>query len=120
MDFSMPPRREPGLGAGRCNLVSGEWCAVRVAAKGHLPMRYWTRMLPLSLLLVCGDAHGAPDGFSGVRCGADIPQALRGQSMPVETVVKIENRHKNLGLRDLGADELEKGMVLDLLADLWQ
>jgi hypothetical protein len=77
-----------------------------------LMMRLWTSILLPSLLLVCGEAFCAQDGFSGVRCGADIPEALRGRFMPNETVVTIENRHKDLGLKDLGAEELEKGWSL--------
>jgi hypothetical protein len=65
-----------------------------------------------SILLVCGEAFGAQDGFNVVRCDADIPKALRGRLMPNEAVVTIENRHKDLGLKDLGADELEKGWSL--------
>jgi len=75
-------------------------------------MRHLTSILLPSLLLVCGEAFCAQDGFTGVRCGADIPRALRGRSMPNETVMTIENRHKDLGLKDLGADELEKGWSL--------
>jgi hypothetical protein len=75
-------------------------------------MRHLTSILLPGLLLVCGEAFGAQDGFSGVRCGADIPKALRGRLMSDETVVTIENRHKDLGLKDLGADELEKGWSL--------
>lgn len=62
-----------------------------------------------SLLLVCGDAFCAPDGFNSVRCGADVPAALRGRSLPGGTVVKIQDRHKDLKLEDLGADELDNG-----------
>jgi hypothetical protein len=72
-------------------------------------MRHLTSILLPILLLVRGEAFGASDGFSGVRCGADIPQALRGQVMSNEMVVTIENRHKDLDLKDLGAEELEKG-----------
>ncbi len=75
-------------------------------------MRHLTSILLLSVLLVSGEAFGAQDGFSAVRCGADIPGALRGRVMPNGTVVTIENRHKELGLKDLGADELEKGWSL--------
>jgi hypothetical protein len=75
-------------------------------------MRHWTSILLPCLLLVCGAAYSAQDGFSGVRCGADIPAALHGRRMPDETVVTIESRHKDLGLKDLGADELEKGWSL--------
>jgi hypothetical protein len=76
-----------------------------------LLMRHLTSILVLGLL-VRGEAFGAQDGFNGVHCGADIPRALRGSSMSDETVVAIESRHRDLGLKDLGADELEKGWSL--------
>lgn len=72
-------------------------------------MKKMTLILAPSLLLVCGDAFSAPDGFSSVRCGADVPAALRGRSIPDGTTAKIENSHKDLGLKDLGADELDDG-----------
>jgi hypothetical protein len=75
-------------------------------------MRYLASILLPCLLLVGGEAFGAQDGFSGVRCGDDIPNALRGRFMPDEPVVTIESRHQDLGLKDLGADELEKGWSL--------
>jgi len=75
-------------------------------------MRHVASILLPSLLLVCGEALCAPDGFNDVRCGADIPRALRGRIMSNETVVTIENRHQDLGLADLGADELEQGWSL--------
>ena len=75
-------------------------------------MRHLTSILLPCLLLVCGEAFSAQDGFSGVHCGADIPAALHGRFMPDETVVTIEKRHTDLGLKDLGADQLEKGWSL--------
>lgn len=75
-------------------------------------MRRLTGILVAGLLLLCGDAFCAPDGFSAVRCGSDIPKALRGRSMPDGTIVAIEGRHKDLGLEHLGADELDRGWSL--------
>ena len=46
------------------------------------------------------------DGFKDVRCGSDIPMALIGRTIPNERVVVIEARHKDLGLKDLGATEI--------------
>ena len=48
----------------------------------------------------------AADGFDSVRCGSDIRKALVGQKMANEKVVVLEARHKNLGLKDLGASEI--------------
>jgi hypothetical protein len=72
-------------------------------------MKPLTSLLLPALLLIGGEAFGAADGFDAVRCGADIPAALRGRTMSQETVVTIEKRHPDLALKDLGADELEKG-----------
>jgi hypothetical protein len=62
------------------------------------------------LLLVTGllvtSAFGESDGFSGIQCGSDIPKALIGKRMSNERVVDLEKRHADLGLKDLGADEI--------------
>ena len=60
------------------------------------------------LLLAVSPAH-ARDGFEKVRCGGDIVKALVGQRADNETVSVIEARHKDLGLKDLGALESENG-----------
>src|ERR1700757_3481682 len=65
-------------------------------------------LLLLVLSMACGRA-GAADGFGGLSCGADIAKALTGRHMSNEPVVAIEARHKDLGLKDLGADELDWG-----------
>ncbi|MCE9624348.1 MAG: hypothetical protein K8R69_02670 [Deltaproteobacteria bacterium] len=41
-----------------------------------------------------------------MKCGADIPKALLGKHLSNERVVVLEGRHKDLGLKDLGADEI--------------
>jgi hypothetical protein len=46
------------------------------------------------------------DGFDSVRCGSDIRKALLNRTMPNEKVAAIEERHKELGLKDLGATEI--------------
>jgi hypothetical protein len=69
-------------------------------------MRKVTTILPLMLFVFCTGAAGPPDGFSGIRCGADVPKALIGRVMRNERVVVIENRHKDLGLKDVGGIEI--------------
>lgn len=69
----------------------------------------------IPVLLACTGAHAA-DGFEAVRCGGDIPKALIGKRGANEPVVKIEARHKALGLMDLGADEISD----DLSAISWR
>ena len=48
----------------------------------------------------------AETGFDSIRCGSDVQKALLGRKMPNEKVVAIEERHKDLGLKDLGASEI--------------
>src|SRR5262249_8637374 len=58
----------------------------------------------IPLLLSFSTAYS--NQFDKVRCGSDIPKALMGQRASNERVVVIEDRHKALGLKDLGADEI--------------
>jgi hypothetical protein len=62
--------------------------------------------------LFCGNACCASDGFSAVRCGSDISKALIGRTMSNERVVVVEERHKNLGLKDLGGSEISERLFL--------
>ena len=63
-----------------------------------------------SLLLVTGwlvtNAFAGSDGFSGIQCGSDIAKALTGKRMSNERIVDLEKRHADLGLKDLGGDEI--------------
>jgi hypothetical protein len=58
------------------------------------------------LPLFCGRNAYAGDGFESVRCGSDVRTALIGRKMSNERVVVFEERHKDLGLKDLGVDEI--------------
>src|SRR5215468_11671018 len=57
------------------------------------------------LLFCCGSLCGA-DGFDSVRCGSDVRKALIGRKMPNEKIAVLEERHKDLGLKDLGGSEI--------------
>jgi hypothetical protein len=59
----------------------------------------------VSFLFVTPAAYAA-DGFEAVRCGSDVPRALIGKKTNDEPVVKIEARHTDLHLKDIGADEI--------------
>jgi len=50
-------------------------------------------------------SYGA-DGFDSVRCGSDVRKALVGRKMSNEKIVVLEERHKDLGLKDVGASEI--------------
>jgi hypothetical protein len=72
----------------------------------------------LALPLFCLSSIYAGDGFEAVRCGGDIPKALIGRKGDDEPVVKIEERHKDLGLKDLGAEIVSDDERLNLI--FWQ
>jgi hypothetical protein len=56
--------------------------------------------------LFCSSSIYGADGFDSVRCGSDVRKALVGRKMPNEKIVVLEERHKDLGLKDLGASEI--------------
>jgi len=60
----------------------------------------------LALLLFCSRSVCDADGFDSVRCGSDIRKALIGRKMPNEKIAVLEEKHKDLGLKDLGASEI--------------
>jgi hypothetical protein len=54
----------------------------------------------------------AGDGFESVRCGSDLRKALLGRKMSNERIVVLEARHKDLQLKDLGAEEISDRLNL--------
>jgi hypothetical protein len=66
----------------------------------------------LLLLLALAPACRADDGFGSVTCGGDIPKALVGKKLSNEPDAKVEARHKNLALKDLGGDEITDDIFL--------
>jgi len=56
--------------------------------------------------LGCGSGVCSADGFDSVRCGSDVRKALLGRKMSNERIVFLEEKHKDLGLKDLGASEI--------------
>jgi len=63
----------------------------------------------IPLLLFCGNLY-ALDEFAAVKCGSDIPAALIGKRMSNDTTMSTEARHKDLNLKNLGADEIDEHM----------
>jgi len=66
----------------------------------------------LVLALFCASTICNADGFDSVRCGSDVRKALLGRTMTNEKVVVIEERHKDLGLKDLGGTEISDRLFL--------
>src|ERR1700693_426379 len=66
----------------------------------------------LVFLSFCMSSIFGADGFESVRCGSDIPKALLGRKTSNETIVVLEQRHKDLGLQHLGASEISDRLNL--------
>src|ERR1700674_2418165 len=67
------------------------------------------------LVIVCGEAWALnlnEDEFAGLKCGADIPKSLLGKHDSDERVVVLEQRHKDLGLKNLGGTEISDHLFL--------
>ena len=60
----------------------------------------------LVLPLICMSGNCDADGFDSVRCGSDLGKALLGGTTSNEKVSVLEERHKDLGLKDLGGTEI--------------
>jgi hypothetical protein len=75
-----------------------------------------TEKIAAALMVVlpffCGSKVYAEDGFESVRCGSDVRKAILGKKVSSEPVVVIEARHKDLELKDLGADEISDNLNL--------
>jgi hypothetical protein len=64
------------------------------------------RIIGIAILALLGASQvSARDAFDKVRCDGDIVKALIGQRDSDDTVVKTEERHKDIGLKDLGASD---------------
>ncbi len=66
----------------------------------------------LVLPLFCGTSICDADGFDSVRCGSDVRNALLGRTTQNERAIVIEERHKDLGLKDLGGTEISARLFL--------
>lgn len=65
----------------------------------------------LLMVIVCGKAW-ALDQFAGIKCGADIPKSLVGKRDSNERVAVLEQRHKDLSLKNLGGTEISDRLFL--------
>ena len=71
-----------------------------------------TILLALTALLVTlGSAASAKDGLDTVRCSTDVPKAFVGKAMPNEPASVLETRHRAIGLKDLGGDEISDTLM---------
>ena len=66
----------------------------------------------LVLPLVCGSNLRGADGFESLRCGSDVRKTLLGHKMSNGPVAVLEERHKDLELKDLGASEISDSLSI--------
>jgi hypothetical protein len=67
-------------------------------------------ILVLPLIGMSGNCEA--DGFDSVRCGSDVGKALLGRTLSNQKVSFLEERHKDLGLKDLGGTEISDRLFL--------
>lgn len=70
------------------------------------------KIFAVCLFLLGTGVASAGDEFSAVRCGADIPKALMGKRVKDEKTWVIEDRHKDIGLQDLGGEEISNSIFM--------
>jgi hypothetical protein len=75
------------------------------------PRTFMIRVTLVLLIIVCGKVW-ALDEFQGIKCGADIAKSLVGKRDSNERVAVLEERHKDLGLKDLGGTEISDRLSL--------
>ncbi len=75
-------------------------------------MKAIQRTFLLLVLLALTPACWAEDGFGSVTCEGNIPTALIGKKLSNEPDSAVENRNTNLGLKDLGGDEINDDLFL--------
>jgi hypothetical protein len=75
-------------------------------------MKHFLLVVALSSLIFVTNALRAADGFEAVHCGSDVAKALLGRTMTNERIVTLEDRHKDLGLKDLGGSEISEGFTM--------
>ena len=79
---------------------------MRSRTKSKMEAKRNVVVMIVALSLFCGSGVCDADGFDSVRCGSDVRKALLGRKMSNEAIAVLEERHKDLGLKDLGASEI--------------
>jgi hypothetical protein len=72
----------------------------------HGERRFVSKLIVVFALSFWAAGCLAADGFGSVKCDGDIPKALIGKTLSNEPVAKLEQRHKAIGLRDEGSEEI--------------
>src|SRR6476620_6371552 len=79
---------------------------MRSRTKSKMEAKRNVVIIIVALSLFCGSSVCDADGFDSVCCGSDVRKALLGRKMSNEAIAVIEERHKDLALKDLGASEI--------------
>ena len=85
---------------------------MRSRTKSKMEAKRNVVIIIVALSFFCGSSVCDADGFDSVRCGSDVGKALVGRTMPNEKVAVTEERHKDLGLKDLGGTEISDRLFL--------
>src|SRR6476660_3545340 len=93
---------------------------MRSRTKSKMEAKRSVVIIIVALSLFCGSSVCDADGFDSVRCGSDVRKAFLGRKMSNEAIAVLEERHKDLGLKDLGASEISDRLSGNLLANLWR
>ena len=75
-------------------------------SRGFMKLHFVLGSMLAFATLVVTTAAQAADGFEAVHCGADVRTALLGKKLGSGPTDQMEKRHADLGLKDLGGDEL--------------
>ena len=75
------------------------------------PRTFAIPMIFFLFVVVCGKAW-ALDEFQGIQCGTDIPKSLIGKRASQGPTAALEERHKDLQLKDLGGTEISDRLFL--------
>ena len=79
---------------------------MRTRTKSKMEAKRNVVIVTVALPLFCGSSACDADGFDSVRCGSDVRKALLGRKMSSKAIALLEERHKDLALKDLGASEI--------------
>ena len=75
-------------------------------------MRKLVILLPLTIIFLCTGTIPPDDPFRGIQCDSDVVKTLTGRRMGKEPSKSIEEKHKDIGLADLGGDMVSDDLFL--------
>lgn len=61
-------------------------------------------LLSLAVILLCAGTFPQADPFRGIQCNSDVVKTLTGRQMGNGTSSSLEEKHKDIGLTDMGGE----------------